>query len=62
VPILEPAQLRILPFGTGIPLLRSAPPIVLTLSGWPHSPDAKRLTADQLALEAVIRRAHATRT
>jgi type IV secretory pathway TraG/TraD family ATPase VirD4 len=61
VPILEPARLRTLPFGTGILLLRSAPPIVLTLTGWPDRPDARRLAHDQTGLEAVIRHAHTSR-
>ena len=34
VPIIEPGQLRTLPFGTAILLLRSARPIVLTLRSW----------------------------
>jgi type IV secretory pathway TraG/TraD family ATPase VirD4 len=60
VPIMEPSRLRTLPFGTGVLLLRSAPPIVLTLSPWPDRADATRLTASQSELEAVIQHAHAT--
>ena len=52
VPILPPARLRTLPFGTAVLLLRSAPPIALTLSPWTSRPDAARLTADRAAVEA----------
>ena len=52
VPILPPARLRTLPFGTAVLLLRSAPPIALTLSPWTSRPDAGRLTADRAAVEA----------
>jgi len=34
VPILPPERIRTLPFGTGLVLLRSAPPIVTTLRRW----------------------------
>ncbi|GAB4005474.1 type IV secretory system conjugative DNA transfer family protein [Nocardioides ultimimeridianus] len=34
VPILPPEKIRTLPFGTGLALLRSAPPIVTTLRPW----------------------------
>ena len=34
IPILDSGQLRTLPFGTGIVLLRTAPPIVLDLKAW----------------------------
>ncbi len=44
--ILEPAQLRVLGFGTGLLLLRSAPPIMMNFTPWTSRPDAKRLTSD----------------
>ena len=44
-PILEPAELRRLPIGTGLLLLRSAPPIVMRLQPWTGRPDAAELTA-----------------
>ena len=47
VPVLEPAQLRTLPFGTAILLMRAAPPIALRLRRWTDRKDAKQLTADQ---------------
>ena len=38
VPILPPDRIRTLPFGTGITLLRSAPPIVTDLAPGPPAP------------------------
>jgi type IV secretory pathway TraG/TraD family ATPase VirD4 len=54
VPILEPAQLRTLPFGTAVLLLRAARPIGLTLSPWTVRPDAAALTADRRLVEGDI--------
>lgn len=54
VPILEPAQLRTLPFGTAVLLLRAARPIGLTLTPWTERPDAAALTADRRLVEANI--------
>lgn len=34
IPILPPERIRTLPFGTGLVLLRTAPPIVATLRAW----------------------------
>ena len=34
IPIMPPERIRTLPFGTGLVLLRSAPPIVATLRRW----------------------------
>jgi len=36
VAVMPPERLRTLPFGTGLVLLRSAPPIVTTLRTWTH--------------------------
>jgi len=44
-PILEPAEIRTLPVGTGLLLLRSAPPITMRLRPWTARPDAGELTA-----------------
>lgn len=55
VPILPPDRIRTLPFGTGVTLLRSAPPIVTDLRAWPSRPDATRLTQDRAEIEAVLR-------
>lgn len=35
VPVMDTSRLRTLPFGTGALLLRTAPPVVLDLVGWP---------------------------
>jgi type IV secretory pathway TraG/TraD family ATPase VirD4 len=59
VPILEPGQLRQLPFGTGVLLLRSARPIMLDLQRWIDRPDAAVLLSGQHRLERVIRDGHA---
>jgi type IV secretion system protein VirD4 len=37
--VLDTGRLRTLPFGTGVLLLRSAPPIVLDLTPWTHRKD-----------------------
>lgn len=60
VPILEPGQLRTLPFGTAVLLMRAAPPIDLTMTPWTKRKDAKFLAGDRLVVEEVIHRAHAT--
>lgn len=56
VPIFPPDRIRRLPFGTGVVLLRSAPPIVTDLHPWPRRPDAGQLTADRKEIEALLRR------
>jgi len=56
VPILPPDRIRTLPFGTGITMLRSAPPIVTDLRAWPTRRDAVQLRADREELEALLRR------
>ena len=60
VPILPPDRIRTLPFGTGITLLRSAPPIVTDLRAWPTRTDADQLGTDRAAIEALLRRPAAT--
>ena len=60
-PILTPAELRTLPFGSAVLLLRSAPPIALTMSPWLKRKDAKALTAARTELEQRIRDASAAR-
>jgi type IV secretion system protein VirD4 len=44
-PILEPAEIRKLRVGTGLLLLRSAPPITMRLRPWTARPDADALTS-----------------
>ncbi|CEI47088.1 Putative membrane protein [Propionibacterium freudenreichii] len=56
VPILPPDRIRRLPFGTGIILLRSAPPIITDLHPWPKRSDAAQLTTDRAEIEALLRR------
>ena len=56
VPIFPPDRIRRLPFGTGVVLLRSAPPIVTDLHPWPSRSDAGQLTADRKEIEALLRR------
>nr|WP_241742573.1 TraM recognition domain-containing protein [Microbacterium lacticum] len=56
VPILPPDRIRTLPFGTGVTLLRSAPPIVTDLRAWPTRPDATQLGRDRGEVEALLRR------
>jgi type IV secretion system protein VirD4 len=56
-PILELARLRTLRFGTGVLLLRSAPPIILDLTRWTDRPDGDRLAADRTQLEELLRAA-----
>ena len=55
VPILPPDRIRTLPFGTGITMLRSAPPIVTDLRAWPSRPDAAQLRTDRDELETLLR-------
>ena len=55
VPILPPDRIRTLPFGTGITMLRSAPPIVTDLRAWPTRADAAQLRTDRDELEALLR-------
>ncbi len=50
-PILEPSELRRLPIGTGLLLLRSAPPIMMRLQPWTARDDAAGLTAGRQAWE-----------
>lgn len=44
------------PFGTGVTLLRSAPPIVTGLRPWPTRPNSAQLGTDGAAIEALLRR------
>lgn len=56
VAILPPDRLRMLPFGTGITLLRSAPPIITDLRPWTARPDAGALGDDRRTIEGLLRR------
>ncbi|MBO0981575.1 type IV secretory system conjugative DNA transfer family protein [Microbacterium sp. SD291] len=54
VPILPPDRVRTLPFGTGVILLRSAPPIITNLHPWPKRADGDKLRLDRTAVEALF--------
>lgn len=54
VPILPRDRIRTLPFGTGVTLLRSAPPIITDLAAWPTRPDAEALKRDRARLEQLL--------
>ncbi|MCC6854793.1 MAG: type IV secretory system conjugative DNA transfer family protein [Microbacteriaceae bacterium] len=56
VAVMPPETIRTLPFGTGITLLRSAPPIVTDLRAWTTREDAATLKADRTEVEALLRR------
>ena len=56
VPILPPDRIRTLPFGTGVILLRSAPPIIADLHPWPERSDGQQLKADRAAVESLFER------
>lgn len=56
VPIMPPDVIRTLPFGTGLVLLRSAPPIVTRLRAWTTRSDAAELREHRLGIEALLQR------
>ena len=47
---------RTLPFGTGVTLLRSAPPIITDLRAWTSRPDSTQLKEERAGIEARLRR------
>ena len=55
IPIMPPEKLRMMSFGTGVTLLRSAPPIITDLRPWTARKEAKQLLADRKRLEALLR-------
>lgn len=55
VPVMPPEKIRTLPFGTGLILLRSAPPIVARLRPWTKRPDAAELADARVAFEGTVR-------
>lgn len=55
-PILEPADIRRIPVGTGLLLLRSASPMMLDLRSWTTRKDAHRLRSEREIFEAEVRR------
>ncbi len=57
VPIMAPDTLRTLPFGTGLTLLRTAPPIITDLRAWTDRPDADTLHEQRGEIESHLRTA-----
>ncbi len=56
VPVMPPETIRTLPFGTGLVLLRSAPPLVTDLRPWTARRDRDAVAADRAAVEDALRR------
>lgn len=54
VPIMPPDRIRTMPFGTGVVLLRSAPPIITDLQPWPKRSDAATLKRERREIEALL--------
>lgn len=59
VPILSPDQVRQLPFGLGLLMLRSAPPVIVDLKPWRKRKDADELAASATDMEGRISSAFA---
>ena len=55
VPIMPPDAIRTLPFGTGLIMLRAAPPIIARLQMWTARSDAKELRANREEVEGLMR-------
>lgn len=55
IAILPPDTIRRLPFGTGLVMLRAAPPIVTTLRPWTKRNDSGMLRTDRAAVEEQLR-------
>ena len=60
LPVLPPAVLRTLPFGTAVLLLRQSRPLVIDLDPWTRRQDAATLRGGQAQAETAIRAAHRT--
>lgn len=54
VPIMPPDRIRTIPFGTGVLLLRSAPPIIVDLLPWPKRSDATTLKRERSEIETLL--------
>jgi type IV secretion system protein VirD4 len=54
VSIMPPDTIRTLPFGTGLIMLRAAPPVVARLRMWTARPDAKTLLRNRSYIEALM--------
>ncbi len=55
-------DIRTLPFGTALTLLRTAPPIITDLRAWTDRPDATTLTTHRGELETLLRAAPTSAT
>jgi len=55
VPIMPPDAIRTLPFGNGLIMLRSAPPMIASLQMWTARADAKTLRANRTEIEELMR-------
>jgi type IV secretion system protein VirD4 len=55
VAVMPPDRIRTLPFGTGLILLRAAPPIVARLKMWTARSDAGELKANRFEIETLMR-------
>jgi type IV secretion system protein VirD4 len=55
VAIMPPDTIRTLPFGTGLIMLRAAPPVLARLRMWTARPDAKTLLTNRADIEALMR-------
>lgn len=60
VPIMPPDTIRRLPFGTGLVMLRAAPPIVTRLRRWTERDNGKQIAADRAAVEEQLHTAPGT--
>ena len=56
IPVMPPETIRMLPFGTALVLLRSAPPLVTDLRPWTKRGEADQLANERVAVEAILRR------
>lgn len=55
VAIMPPDVIRTMPFGTGLILLRAAPPVIARLRMWTARPDAERLRSNRAEIEGLMR-------
>lgn len=51
---MPPDRIRTMPFGTGVVLLRSAPPIIVDLLPWPKRSDASSLKRERSEIETLL--------
>jgi hypothetical protein len=52
---MPPDTIRMLPFGTGLILLRAAPPVIAQLRMWTSRADASQLRAHRTEIERLLR-------